>query len=243
MRSNLRRTTLRTAAISGLLATGVLVATNPASAHMGIDSFGQTFTAGKGATVYLRPGHGCKGDATNAITVTLPDGVTGAKAQQKPGWNTTQQGSTITWSGGALPDSQFDDFGIRLTFPALAAGVKSQVLYFKAVQTCDAELKVTTSGKDATITGNLPAYAGKPVQLFVNAVPLTKHDVVVGSDGRFTVHTTAAKVPAGVDVQAKADGVLVGNSTPGQEAWIQVPDPANPTATLASPAPTVTITA
>ncbi|MDD2857504.1 MAG: DUF1775 domain-containing protein [Candidatus Nanopelagicales bacterium] len=242
MRSHFRTTALRTTAVTGLLVAGVVIASTPASAHMGIDSFGQTFTAGKGATVYFRPGHGCKGDATNAITVTLPDGVTGAKAQQKLGWTTTRQGSTITWSGNALPDSQFDDFGIRLTFPALPAGVKSQVLYFKAVQTCDAEIKVAVSGKDATITGSLPASAGKAVQLSVNSIPLTKHAVVVGADGAFTVKTSAAKVPAGSDVQARIDGVLVGNSTPGQEAWIEIPAPGS-TASLASPAPTVTITA
>ena len=219
----------------GLTLGALLVVSNPASAHMGIDSLGQTYTAGKGATVYLRPGHGCNatGDSTNSITVTVPDGVTGAKAQQKPGWSVTQVGNLITWSGGTLPTDQFDDFGIRLTFPALPAGAKSQVLYFKSVQVCDAELKVRTSGGNATITGSLPAYAGQSVQLFVNNIPLTKHDVVIAANGSFT----------GADVQAKINGRLVGNSTPGQEAWLQIPDPANPGASLAAPAPAVTITA
>ena len=240
-----RKKQLHIAGTIGLSIGAVIAASNPASAHMGIDTFGQTFTAGKGATVYLRPGHGCNatGDSTNTITVTLPDGVTGAKAQQKPGWITSQAGNTITWTGGSLPTDQFDDFGIRLTLPVLPAGVKSQALYFRSVQVCDAELKVTTSGNQATIMGTLPAYAGKSVQLFVNDIPLTKHDVTVGSNGAFTVTTSATKIPAGADVQAKIHGRLVGNSTPGQEAWLQTPDPANPNATLASPAPSVTITA
>ena len=57
----------------GLTLGALLVVSNPASAHMGIDSLGQTYTAGKGATVYLRPGHGCNatGDSTNSITVTV----------------------------------------------------------------------------------------------------------------------------------------------------------------------------
>ena len=66
---------------------------------MGVDLHGATPTAGSGSTIFLRPGHGCNGDATNALTVTIPDGVTGAKAQQKAGWKVTSDGKTITWSG------------------------------------------------------------------------------------------------------------------------------------------------
>ena len=90
-------------AAAGLLLTGAIaVAGAPsASAHMGVDLHGATPTAGSGSTIFLRPGHGCDGDATNALTVTIPDGVTRAKAQQKPGWTVTSDGKTITWSGGA----------------------------------------------------------------------------------------------------------------------------------------------
>ncbi len=156
---------------TGPLLTGAIaIAGAPsASAHMGVDLHGATPTAGSGSTIFLRPGHGCDGDATNALTVTMPDGVTGAKAQQKAGWNVTSDGKTMTWSGGALPDDPFDDFGIKLTWPKLADGVTSQKFYFRSVQTCDAEIEVARSGKAATVTGNLPAYAGEKVALFVDA--------------------------------------------------------------------------
>ncbi len=231
-------------AATGLLLTGAIaVAGAPsASAHMGIDLHGATPTAGSGSTIFLRPGHGCDGDATNAMTVTIPDGVTGAKAQQKPGWTVTSDGKTITWSGGALPDDQFDDFGIKLTWPKLADGVTSQKFYFTSVQTCDAEISVTRSGKGATVTGNLPAYAGEKVALFVDGIPLTVRDVTIGADGTFIVKTTSAKVPEGSDVTALRNGRLVGNSIAGTDAWVEIPA-AGSTASLASPAPSVTVVA
>jgi len=229
---------------TGLLLTGAIaIAGAPsASAHMGVDLHGATPTAGSGSTIFLRPGHGCDGDATNALTVTLPDGVTGAKAQQKAGWNVTSDGKTITWSGGALPDDQFDDFGIKLTWPKLADGVTSQKFYFTSVQTCDAEIKVARSGKAATMTGILPAYAGEKVALFVDGIPLTVRDVTIGADGTFTVKTTSAKVPEGSDVTALLNGRLIGNSIAGTDAWVEIPA-AGSTASLASPAPSVTVIA
>ena len=149
MRNNVRTTAIRSIAVTGALIAGAVVLANPASAHMGVDTHGATLTAGKGATIFLRPGHGCMGDATNTITVTIPDGVTGVKPQQKAGWVTTSTPTTVSWSGGALPDDQFDDFGIKLTFPKLPAGQTSGPVYFQTVQVCDAEIKVTKSGKDA----------------------------------------------------------------------------------------------
>ena len=242
MHNKIRKTVVRSCAVTGALAIGVVMLANPASAHMGVDVHGATMTAGKGATIFLRPGHGCDGDATNTITVEIPTGVTGVKPQQKAGWNTTFDGKTITWSGGALPDSQFDDFGIKLTWPKLVDGVKSQAIYFKTVQICNPEITVTTKGKEVTITGEIPSYAGKKVALFVNDIPLTKNDVTVGANGSFTVKTTATKVPVGSDVEAKINGVLIGNSVAGQDAWIEIPV-AGSAAPLSSPAPSVTITA
>ena len=219
-----------------------VAATGAASAHMGVDLHGATPTAGSGSTIFLRPGHGCDGDATNAITVNIPSGVTNVKAQQKAGWKVTATPTQITWSGGNLPDDQFDDFGLKLTWPSLPAGVTSQKFYFQAVQTCNAELKVTRSGTDATVTGRLPEYAGQKAALFVDGIPLTIHDVLIGADGTFSVATKAAKVPDGANVVAKVNGRQVGNSEAGVDAWLDIPV-AGSTATLAMPAPSVTVVA
>lgn len=215
-----------------------------ASAHMGIELRGSTPTAGSSSTLMFRPGHGCDGDATNALSVEIPEGVTGAKAQQKAGWkiSTSNSGKTITWSGGALPDDQFDEFGLRVTWPKAAVGSAAQKYYFKAVQTCNAELKVATKGSTATITGFLPSYAGQKAALFVGDTQLTAHDVTIGADGKFSVTTKAAKVSADSEVFAKINGRLVGTSKAGTDTWIEIPT-AGSTAALAMPAPVVTVVA
>ena len=223
-------------------ATMIAAAAVPATAHVGVDLHGATATAGSSTAFWLRPGHGCDGDATNAITVTVPDGVTNVKAQPKAGWKLTSDGHTITWSGGTLPDDQFDDFGLRLTWPKLPAGVTSQKFYFPTVQTCNAEIKVARDGADATVTGWLPAYAGESVALFVDGVPLTVHPVAVDAKGAFSVSTKAAKVPAEAEITAKVGERLVGTSVRSQEAWVDVPV-AGSTASLAFPAPSVTVSA
>lgn len=238
------RTTLRRGAgvltsVSALAAVAVIGASG-ASAHMGVDLHGATPTAGSGSTIFLRPGHGCDGDTTNAVTVTIPAGVTNAKPQQKAGWTLTHDATTITWSRGALPDDEFDDFGIKLTWPKLADGVMSQKFYFKTVQTCNAELKVSRSGADATVTGFLPRNAGQQVSLFVDDVPLTKHPITVGSDGRFSVRTSSAKIPATAAVTAKLGTRVVGTSTSGVDAWTNIPGDGSD---QSMPAPSVNVSA
>ncbi len=91
--------------------------------------------------------HGCDGRPTTRVSVTIPEGVTGAKPMPKPGWaistvksayarpypsfhGPVSEGVTrITWSGGSLPDDQVDEFtflarisdafapGATITFP------------------------------------------------------------------------------------------------------------------------------
>jgi uncharacterized protein YcnI len=224
----------------GILGGLIVLTPSVASAHVGVDLHGATATAGSSTALWLRPGHGCDGDATNAVTVTLPDGISGAKAQPKPGWKLTSDGHTITWSGGALPDDQFDDFGIRLSWPKAAGGSAPQKYYFPTVQTCNAELKVTSDGAKATVTGWLPALAGQQVSLFVDEVPLTAHPVTVNADGSFSVATTSTKVPEAAEVTAKQGDRLVGTSIRRTEAWVDIP---GQSATTDMPAPSVTVNA
>lgn len=243
---------VRMSRAQAMLAAGTLTITSvitiagasSASAHMGIELRGSTPTAGSSSTLMFRPGHGCDGDATNALSVEVPAGVTGVKAQQKSGWklSTSNDGRTITWSGGNLPDDQFDEFGLRVTWPKADAGSAPVKYYFKSVQTCNAELKVATKGKTATITGFLPSHAGQKAALFVGDTQLTAHDVTIGADGTFSVTTQAAKVPSDAEVFAKIGGRLVGTSKAGADTWIELPT-AGSTATLAMPAPSVTVVA
>jgi uncharacterized protein YcnI len=230
------RSVLATSAVAAL----TIAIASPASAHVGVDLHGATPTAGSSTSLWLRPGHGCDGDATNTITITVPAGATSAKAQPKAGWKLTSDGTTITWTGNALPDDQFDDFGVRLSWPKLDAGVTSKKFYFKVVQTCNAEIKVTREGSKAVVTGWLPSYAGESVALFVDGIPLTKNPVTIDDRGAFSVATTSDKVPEGADVTASYQGRTVGNSIRAMEAWTNMPGDGTD---QQMPAPSVTVNA
>jgi uncharacterized protein YcnI len=95
--------------------------------------------------------HGCAGSPTVKIRVRIPDGVTSIKPQARPGWKlaTTKEklatplddghGGKITeavrevsWSGGPLPDDQFEEFKIQMKLP----DAPETTLYFPVVQEC-----------------------------------------------------------------------------------------------------------
>ncbi|WP_342107103.1 DUF1775 domain-containing protein [Methylobacterium sp. SI9] len=72
--------------------------------------------------------HGCDGKPTTQVRVSIPEGLIGAKPMPKAGWTlamtrgayartyathhgTASEGVTsITWSGGSLPDDEVDEF-------------------------------------------------------------------------------------------------------------------------------------
>lgn len=96
--------------------------------------------------------HGCDGRPTTRVSVTIPEGVTGAKPMPKPGWEistvrsayarpypsfhgSVSEGVTrITWSGGSLPDDQVDEFTFfARVSDAFAPGA---TIYFPVEQDC-----------------------------------------------------------------------------------------------------------
>ncbi|MFO1164062.1 MAG: DUF1775 domain-containing protein [Paracoccus sp. (in: a-proteobacteria)] len=108
--------------------------------------------AGSTYRAVLRVGHGCDGQATQTLRVTLPEGFYNAKPMPKAGWSLkveqgpyatpfdnhgkemTSGAREISWSGGELADDWYDEFIIRGTVgPEVAPGT---VLYFAAVQEC-----------------------------------------------------------------------------------------------------------
>ncbi|MBO1021245.1 DUF1775 domain-containing protein [Methylobacterium sp. SD274] len=96
--------------------------------------------------------HGCEGTPTKRVSVTIPEGVIGAKPMPKPGWTLSLEKApyakaypyyhgdisegvkTITWSGGELPDDQVDEFTFlaRVT-DTFAPGA---IVYFPVEQDC-----------------------------------------------------------------------------------------------------------
>ncbi len=125
-----------------------VLASGSAYAHVTLDQkAAPTSSYFRGA---FRIGHGCEGSATVAVTVTLPDGVRGAKPMPKAGWTVerrvekltkpydshgkavTENVTAITWRGGLLPDSFFDEFLIQMQLPEAPGPI-----WFKVLQRCE----------------------------------------------------------------------------------------------------------
>jgi uncharacterized protein YcnI len=127
------------------------LAISPAGAHVSLE----TKQAAVGASykaVFAVP-HGCVGSPTVKIRVQIPEGVIAVKPMPKAGWsvdvvegtyaseydfhgNKVSSGAKeVVWSGGKLPDHNYDEFMIS-TF--LTDGLKpNSTLYFPVVQECE----------------------------------------------------------------------------------------------------------
>lgn len=110
--------------------------------------------AGANFKAVLRVSHGCEGSPTTALRVKIPEGIIAVKPMPKPGWTLemvkgkyakTYEGSEkqkisegvveLAWSGGKLPDDNYDEFVFRAFVTAdLPAG---QAVYLPIVQQCE----------------------------------------------------------------------------------------------------------
>ncbi len=135
-------------------ALGLALAFACAAAHAHIVLDTRSAVAGSYFKVTFAVGHGCSGAATTEIDITIPDGVIMAKPQPKPGWrvSTTNtalpapvdfHGKTlrervqhVVWTGGSLPEEQYDEFVTFVKLPDLAPGAKSMRLAFPVSQRC-----------------------------------------------------------------------------------------------------------
>jgi uncharacterized protein YcnI/copper(I)-binding protein len=116
------------------LAAAAAILSTSAFAHASITPN----TAASGATVKVAIAvpHGCDGAPTDRVTVTVPEGFVSAKPQVKAGWQievtqgdyaksyevhgkpVTAGAVSVTWSGGSIPDDQFDEFVLQGTVSA-----------------------------------------------------------------------------------------------------------------------------
>ena len=117
---------LRPAPCAGLALLLAVSLGAPASAHALLERKEAVPNAAYRGVVQIM--HGCDGRPTTRVSVTIPEGVTGAKPMPKPGWTiatgrsayaksypsfhgpVSEGVTTITWSGGSLPDDQVDEF-------------------------------------------------------------------------------------------------------------------------------------
>eukprot|EP01037_Dinobryon_pediforme_P016271 gene16271-16450_t len=136
---------------TGLAAAFLLAASSVAMAHITLEKPESLPKSGYKAV--FRVPHGCEGSATISIKITIPEGVIAAKPMPKAGWTLSvtkgayansykHYGETvtagvkeITWSGGNLPDDEYDEFTVS-TYLTEAFAVGAAV-YFPVVQTCE----------------------------------------------------------------------------------------------------------
>ncbi|MGC1496412.1 MAG: DUF1775 domain-containing protein [Sulfitobacter sp.] len=113
----------------------------------------ETQSAAVGSTYkgVMRIGHGCEGQATQRVSIQIPEGVIAVKPMPKAGWtldtkigaydepheyygDTVNQGvREVIWTG-SLEDAHYDEFVFRAKLvDSLEADT---MLYFPTVQTC-----------------------------------------------------------------------------------------------------------
>lgn len=140
---------MRTGRATFCIAAALLA--SPAFAHVGLEP--KQATVGSSYKAVFAVPHGCAGSATTKIRVQIPEGVIAAKPMPKAGWeveavngkyateydfhgNKVSEGvKEVVWSGGKLPDHQYDEFVVS-TF--ITDGMKpNTTLYFPVVQECE----------------------------------------------------------------------------------------------------------
>jgi periplasmic copper chaperone A len=132
-------------------AAAAAFAASAANAHITLETREATIGSSYKA-VFVVP-HGCAGSATIKVRVQIPEGVIGVKPMPKAGWNVesikgkyaaeydfhgaklSEGVKEVVWSGGRLPDDNYDEFVIS-TF--LTGNLKpNTTLYFPVVQECE----------------------------------------------------------------------------------------------------------
>jgi copper(I)-binding protein len=130
-------------------AAACLAAAGPALAHVTLDT--TQAPAGASYKGVARVPHGCNGQPTTTLRIAIPAGLLDVKPMAKSGWTirVEQQKyakpfvlngkeilagvSEIVWSGGSLPDDQFDDF---VFMGRIARELEGRTIAFPVVQEC-----------------------------------------------------------------------------------------------------------
>lgn len=127
------------------------LAASPAAAHVYLE--GKQATVGAAYKAVFAVPHGCSGSPTVKMRVQIPEGVIAVKPMPKAGWNVdvvegqyasaydyhgnklTSGVKEVVWSGGKLPDHNYDEFVVS---SFLTDSLKpNTTLYFPVVQECE----------------------------------------------------------------------------------------------------------
>lgn len=182
----------RHGAASVLAGAFVALAAAPAAAHVLIESVQPN---GDGSTTLtFMFDHGCAGEPTDDLHVTLPEGVVALAADQPEGWTAEVGPDAVQWSGTPVPHD------VRATFvlDVRVTGEVGQSFVFPTEQGC-------TGGASYSWTGTDPSSA-HPAPSFV-ATAASLSDRAISGPGAQSLTGTAPLV-AGVLLAAAGAGTL-----------------------------------
>lgn len=134
---DLRRRLRRALTASIATALMMLVAV-PASADNVNIPEGGAVSPGSTFVINFQVQEGCDGLPTDTLEVLIPDTVVGPLAEDVPGWEieleTGSDGDieVVRWTGGAIADRAFLEFGLRVGFP----DDPGAVIEFPVIQRC-----------------------------------------------------------------------------------------------------------
>ena len=153
----------------------------PAWAHA--DASAKAEPAGRTAiTISLE--HGCDGNPTTALRVSLPAGATAVKGVDANGWTSTVTASEISWTGGSLAATKAGDFAFSLVL-SQAAG---STVVLPTIQSCAKNTEIAWIEKD---TGS-HSESGHPAPQF--EVPTNDTAAVTGTTGSNASPSTTARM-------------------------------------------------
>lgn len=153
----------------------------PAWAHAEADATAEP--AGRTA-VTISLTHGCDGNPTTGLRVSLPAGATAVKGVDANGWTSTVTASEISWTGGSLAATKAGDFAFSLVL-SQAAG---STVVLPTIQSCAKNTEIAWIEKD---TGS-HSESGHPAPQFT--VPTNDSAAVTGNTTSNASPSTTARM-------------------------------------------------
>jgi len=153
----------------------------PAWAHA--DATAKADAAGRTAiTISLE--HGCSGNPTTGLRVSLPAGATSVKGVDANGWTSTVTASEISWTGGSLAATKAGDFDFSLVLSQPAGST----VVLPTIQSCAKNTEIAWIEAD---TGS-HSESGHPAPQF--DVPINDSAAVTGTAGSNASPSTTARM-------------------------------------------------
>ncbi|GAB3164269.1 hypothetical protein GCM10027059_20070 [Myceligenerans halotolerans] len=145
----------------GVIAVGVLclLPAAPAAAHVLIETVEPNDDGT--TTLTFTFDHGCEGEPTDTLHVTMPDGVEALTAGQPDGWGADVGPGYVHWEGEPVPDSERAEF----TLDVRVTGAVGQSFSFPTEQGCSSGAAYSWSDTDPSGAHPAPTFVATAATL------------------------------------------------------------------------------